>query len=499
MSFRSFSRAGIIRQLFNTPLAVLPSTAATVLGVVGPRFDVSQLLMHASGEQLAIEQLVGQAAEARVAIEAKRNTDQTRPDLTAHSVLDVDMGVAHINIRGELLAENGGGVSPSSGFTGYDAVDAAWGFAQADPNVKGVLLDIDTPGGTVTDLNELTARMMTDRGNKPVRAIVRGLGCSAGYAIAACADEITVQPLSYAGSIGVICMHADFSGQLAQQGVKVTLITAGAHKADGNSFEALPDDVRASIQANIDTAYGLFVDHVAAARGLSADAVRATEARVYQGQQAVKAGLADKVMSWRDSQAEFVAAVNAGRAKQAPRKQPPSRGTSRATTEQTMADATTQNGQPLAGVTSLAILGSAELAQAVGAALEAGGVTGITVGAATAPAASDGKATVDAERSRISALADLSPDSTFSASLQTAIANGTEPGAFAIDLAKAAKNRGASVDDLKAGAVQPDQVPQSGANANGEKKPLTGAARGKSMIERAAAMGHAAVAHLKTA
>lgn len=54
MSFRSFSRAGITRRLFNTPLAVLPSTAAIVLGAVGPRFDVSQLLMHAGGEQLDI-------------------------------------------------------------------------------------------------------------------------------------------------------------------------------------------------------------------------------------------------------------------------------------------------------------------------------------------------------------------------------------------------------------------------------------------------------------
>ena len=477
MSMRSFSRAGIMRQLFNVPLAVLPSTAATVLGVVGPRFDVSQLLMHASGEHLGIEQLIAQAADARTTIDAKRTADERRPDLTAGQVLDVEDGVAHINIRGELIAENGGGVSPSSGFTGYDAINAAWGFAQRDSSVKGVLLDIDTPGGTVTDLFELGARMMTDRGAKPVRAIIRGLGCSAGYALACCADEITVQPLSYVGSIGVITMHADFSGQLEQEGVKVTLIIAGAHKADGNPFETLPDDVRASIQANIDTAYGMFVDHVASARRLTADAVRATEARVYQGQQAVDAGLADKVMGWRDSQAEFVATVN-GRQPPASPKRGRATG-ARASQEQTMADTPTDapaaTNQPATTTTNAAV----ENTPAVGAPDQA---------ALTAAAT--------AERTRIVALASLCPDTTISAGVTAAITDGTDAGTFAIGLAQAAKSRGASLDDLKAGAVQPDQVPVAGAGAVATDKVKTGAEQATGILAFAAKAGVRAASHL---
>ncbi|MET0375608.1 MAG: S49 family peptidase, partial [Rhizorhabdus sp.] len=357
MSMRSYSRAGITRRLFNTPLAVLPSTAAIVLGVVGPRFDVSQLLMHAGGEQLDIGDLQARATTARTEIEAQRGADARRPDLTASAVLDVHDGVAHINVRGELVAENGGGVSPSSGFTGYDAVAAAWGFAQRDPEVRGTIVDINSPGGEVTDLMELAARMMADRGNKPSRAIIRGVGASAAYALAACCDEITVQDLGYAGSIGVITMHADFSGQLEQAGVKVTLIHAGAHKADGNPFEALPDDVRASIQTDIDHAYGRFVAHVAAARGLTEDAVRATEARVYRGEEAVTVGLADKVMGWADSQAEFVARVNG--------RQPAAKPQRKATTAARASMETAMPGEPdnapatLAGITSITILGSA--------------------------------------------------------------------------------------------------------------------------------------------
>ena len=495
MSFRSFSRANVTRRLFNTPLAVLPSTAAIVLGVVGPRFDVSQLLMHAGGEHLDIGELEGRAAAARAGIEAQRGADQRRTDLTATDVLDVHDGVAHINVRGELVAENGGGVSPSSGFTGYDAIGAAWGFAQRDTNVRGTIVDIDCPGGEVTDLMELCARMRADRGNKPSRAIIRGVGASAAYAIAACCDEITVQDLGYAGSIGVITMHADFSGQLEQAGIKVTLIHAGAHKADGNPFEALPDDVRASIQTDIDHAYGRFVDHVAAARGLSPDAIRATEARVYRGQEAVKVGLVDKVMGWADSQAEFVATVN-GRSAATPKRG--RKAGARASTENAMPDQPGNTTSALAGITALTIVGSASQAAALQAALASEeGLGAIVVSAvAEAPAPAAGASAED-ERGRIMALADLCPETTISASLRTAIDGGQSAGDFAIGLAQSAKGRGANMQQLREGAVGADQLPTgTGADAKTGLKAPTGQARGAAIAARAAAMGHSALRHL---
>lgn len=491
MSFRSFSRAGITRRLFNTPLAVLPSTAAIVLGAVGPRFDVSQLLMHAGGEQLDIGELELRAATARTSIEASRPADQRRPDLAASDVLDVQGGVAHINVRGELVAENGGGVSPSSGFTGYDAIAAAWGFAQRDTNVRGTIVDIDCPGGEVTDLMELCARMMADRGNKPSRAIIRGVGASAAYAIAACCDEITVQDLGYAGSIGVITMHADFSGQLEQAGIKVTLIHAGAHKADGNPFEALPDDVRASIQTDIDHAYGRFVAHVATARGMTDAAVRATEARIYRGEEAVKIGLADKVMGWADSQAEFVASVNGRK----PAKTQRTRSTgSRASMETAMPGEPDSTTSALAGITTLTVVGSAALAASLQTALAADGHEIVVSAVAEAPA---GDASAEGERGRILALVDLCPETTMSASLRTAIDGGQDAGAFAIGLATAAKSRGASMSDLKAGAVQTDQLPAPGKGSTADAgKAKTGAEQASGILALAASVGVKAAKHL---
>lgn len=500
MSFRSFSRAGITRRLFNTPLAVLPSTAAIVLGVVGPRFDVSQLLMHAGAEQLDIGELEQRASAARTSIDAKRNADDRRTDLNAADVLTVQDGVAHIDVRGELVAENGGGVSPSSGFTGYDAIGAAWGFAQRDPNVRGIMVDINSPGGEVTDLMELAARMMADRGKKPTRAIIRGVGASAAYAIACACDEITVQDLGYAGSIGVITMHADFSGQLEQAGIKVTLIHAGAHKADGNPFEALPDDVRASIQSDIDHAYGRFVAHVATARGLSDEAVRATEARVFRGEEAVNAGLADKVMGWADSQAEFVAAVNGRPSGQSPQRR--TRSGSRASMETAMPgepdNTQAAANQVLAGVTNLTIVGSAANATALAAVLAAGGLDTIVVDAVEAAPTDGSTDAAAAERTRVLALTDLCPETTMSASLRTAIESGQDTGAFAIGLATAARTRGANLTDLRGGAVQPEQLPDPAPGGASNGKAKTGAEQATGILALAASVGHAAVARLKS-
>lgn len=497
MSFRSFSRANITRRLFNTPLAVLPSTAAIVLGAVGPRFDVSQLLMHAGGEQLDMAEMQARATAAREGISAQRTADQRRPDLTATDVLDVTDGIAHINVRGELVAENGGGVSPSSGFTGYDAIAAAWGFAQRDTNVRGTIVDINSPGGEVADLMELVAKMMADRGSKPSRAIIRGVGASAAYAIAACCDEITVQDLGYAGSIGVITMHADFSGQLEQAGIKVTLIHAGAHKADGNPFEALPEDVRASIQTDIDHAYGRFVAHVATARGLSEATVRATEARVFRGEEAVKAGLADKVMGWADSQAEFTAIVN-GRKPTKPNRA--ARSGPRASMETAIpgeTDALASDNQVLAGITSLKIVGTAANATALAAVLAAAGHADIAVTEIDEPAA--GGASAADERTRILALTDLCPETTMSASLRTGIEKGTTAGDFAIGLAQAARTRGASVDQLRAGAVQPEELPAGKVTGTAPGKPKTGAEKATGILALAKSAGHRALSHLPKA
>ena len=137
--------------------------------------------------------------------------------------------------------------------------------------------------------------MFDVRGRKPMLAIADGMACSAAYLGASAADELVVSGTGYAGSIGVVSRHVDVSGALAQDGIKVTHIFAGAHKVDGNPYEPLPEAVRADWQAEMDGLYNDFVQAVARHRNVDAALVRNTQARTYRGVAAVAARLADRV------------------------------------------------------------------------------------------------------------------------------------------------------------------------------------------------------------
>ncbi|MBS7669343.1 S49 family peptidase [Croceicoccus gelatinilyticus] len=455
---RAYSRAGIIARLFNQPLAVLPQTAKVVLGAVGDRLDVSQLFVPTDGRALALGELEAMAADARVEIEARGGVDRRAGSVAAERLMFVHAGVAHVVIRGETVAENG--IGPSSGFTGYDGIAASVESADNDPNVRGILLDIDSPGGEVAGLYECASILMARRGKKPMRAMIRGMGCSAAYALACCADEVTVHELGYAGSIGTIAMHADFSGALEKDGIKVTMFTGGAHKADGNPFEPLPEDVARDIQSRIDIATSRFVAHVAEARGIGEDAVRAQEARIYSGEAAVTAGLADKVMSWKDSMVEFEQLVNspASSGSTAPSG---ARSARKETAMSTEATAPAADQQPET------INAQVEAARAEG---HAAGVT-------------EGQT---AERERIVALAEIDGGSKMSAGLTEAISAGTSAGDYAIAQAKAAKARtGAALEAAGKEAVQSGDLPETGASANPTAQPESN--RGQAYAARKAA------------
>jgi capsid assembly protease len=158
-------------------------------------------------------------------------------------------------------------------------------------------LEIDSFGGEVAGVFDLADRIRAIRATKPVWAFVAEHAFSAGYALASQADRILLPRTGALGSIGVVVLHTDLSGQLDQDGVRVTLIHSGSHKVDGNPYGPLPDAVRETIQREIDVLRFLFADTVAAGRGgrLSQEAALATEAATYRGRDAIAAGLADEV------------------------------------------------------------------------------------------------------------------------------------------------------------------------------------------------------------
>jgi capsid assembly protease len=207
-------------------------------------------------------------------------------------------GVAIITIEGSLV-NRGAWIGTDSGLVSYEGIAAQLRSVGNSADVRAVILDIDSPGGEATGMYAVAQLVAEVAKVKPVVAVVNDMAASAAYGIASAATEIVVSPTSMVGSIGVVLTHIDRSGELAAKGVKTTLIYAGAHKVDGHPFGPLSETVRADLQTEVAKFYDTFVGLVATGRGakLTEDMVRATEARVFFGAEAVTRGLADRVAS----------------------------------------------------------------------------------------------------------------------------------------------------------------------------------------------------------
>lgn len=202
-------------------------------------------------------------------------------------------GVLQIPVKGVLLHDFG--YQYFDWATGYVYIEKAIERGMGDGNVKGIALVIDSPGGEVAGNFDLVDKIFAWRGTKPIRAYASESAYSAAYSIASAADSITVSRTGGVGSIGVVTAHVDVSKMMDDWGYKVTFIYAGAHKVDGNPYEALKPEVKERIQARIDELYSIFVQTVARNREMDEQAVRDTEALTFTASEATQNGLADNI------------------------------------------------------------------------------------------------------------------------------------------------------------------------------------------------------------
>lgn len=167
----------------------------------------------------------------------------------------------------------------------------------ARPDVDSIVLDINSPGGTVSGTPELAAKIYNARGDKKIVAVANSLAASAAYWIGSAAQEFVVTPSGAAGSIGVWNMHIDQSKMLESVGVKATIVSAGKYKVEGNPLEPLGEEARAEMQRVVDEYYDQFVSSVAIHRGVTSSAVRSGygEGRTLTASRAVEAGLVDRI------------------------------------------------------------------------------------------------------------------------------------------------------------------------------------------------------------
>lgn len=179
-----------------------------------------------------------------------------------------------------------------------DAVDQA----MADPAIGAVVLDCDSPGGSVMGVTEASARIRAARGAKPLVAIANPQAASACYWLASACDAIYVTPSGMAGSVGVITQHADYSAAIEREGIKVTTISYGKRKADGDPYAPLSEEAFAAIQADVDYYGRQFEADVAKGRGVKVAKVQRDYGQGAQltAEAALSAGVVDGIMSLED-------------------------------------------------------------------------------------------------------------------------------------------------------------------------------------------------------
>jgi signal peptide peptidase SppA len=258
----------IAERAFNRPLWCTQHYANVVATVLAPRLGVQPVLQ----------------------------ADQIPPERPARFPSLMDNGVMLVPVVGGLV-HRGDSLDAMSGTESYTHLNNIIVHALQEKECRAILLDVDSPGGEAGGCFELADTLLDARRIKPIWAVANTQACSAAYLIGASASKFFATQSAHIGSIGVAWMHTDVSQMLKAAGIVTTLLYAGAHKIDGNPFEALSKEDKALFQESIEKSYTLFVDAVAARRPMTAEAARKTEARVYRADEATELKLVDGVKS----------------------------------------------------------------------------------------------------------------------------------------------------------------------------------------------------------
>ncbi|MER8811450.1 S49 family peptidase [Mesorhizobium sp. M0965] len=297
----------ICGQVFDQPLLYHPQKAETLARLLGPRLTGHSIsLVNGEGAVDHVAFANGRPSTGVIGDGLGRAFDRK-----GISTFDMVEGVAIIPIEGTLV-HKGGYIGSSSGETSYQGLQTQIARAKKRADVRGVVFEVDSFGGQGNGAFD-TADAIRDLSKaKPTIAILTDFAYSAGYMLASQARQVIMPEFGGAGSIGVVMLHADFSGNLEQDGIKVTLIHAGKHKVDGNPYQPLPAGLAERWQAECEVMRDRFAGVVAAGRGkrFSKAAALKTEAECFNAAEALRLGLVDAVGNGQEAFAAFISAVN---------------------------------------------------------------------------------------------------------------------------------------------------------------------------------------------
>lgn len=297
-------------QVYDTPLAIIPEKLEVLLHVLQPRLDSSHqsAIDRLFSDHLLLNRTKGLSDGAMDLLAFDDDYDSPQQQQPKKPYQLTDAGVAIIPIKGTLL-KKGDWMSAMSGCTSYAAITNAFTTAINDDSVRGILLDIDSPGGTTHGCFELADLIHSSRKTKPIVASANDLAASAAYALASAADSIYLTQTGAVGSIGVFMLHCDQEGMDKQIGLKYTYIFAGDKKVDGNPHESLSRLAKRDCQTETDRQYQLFVDCVSRNRSVSTTKIQDTEAGILSASAAIPL-LADSIGTFDDALASLTKRIS---------------------------------------------------------------------------------------------------------------------------------------------------------------------------------------------
>lgn len=282
----------LLSEFLTTPWALMPERLQAMSGI---------LTRWSAGEPPSDETLFQ--------VNTDRVLRDTRKQMAAAST---GTGIAVLPLYG-VVTQRGNMVDDISGpgSTSTQQFTSVLRQMLADDTVGQILIDIDSPGGSVYGVAELASEIVKARAQKPVIAVANSLAASAAYWIGCSASEFYVTPGGEVGSIGVWQAHFDYSKALEEEGVKPTLISAGKFKVEGNPYVPLDEQAQAFMQSRVDDYYNAFIEAVALGRGVSVNDVRSGmgEGRVLGADAALDAGMVDGIATFDDVLARMQASV----------------------------------------------------------------------------------------------------------------------------------------------------------------------------------------------
>jgi len=177
-----------------------------------------------------------------------------------------------------------------------------------NPHDRGILLYMNTPGGTVYHSDELYLTLLRykEETGRPVHVYMSEVCASGGYFIAMAADHIMANRITMTGSLGVISTMLDTSELFDTIGIRTIVVDSGEHKATGVMGTEVTPQQRAVMQAMIDEYYDLFVELISTGRNMDESIVRGlADGRIYTARQALDLGLIDKIGNWSEALSDF--------------------------------------------------------------------------------------------------------------------------------------------------------------------------------------------------